>query len=336
MRCPDHGTPLSDDVCPRCRGRFVDLQDSNETWVLALKPESQADSPAFARTRPCPACGAVMAPWRLADSVHLHVERCPACGGAWLDAADESALLRRQHQARVSQAWSSLAPEERREMAQTLASTDGAPGPSLSGLSWALAAVGMPVILAERLRVPLSSLALALLFIVAFAGLDPEDTGYLVGYSTAVGLVSSVIGHADGWHLLSNLVFFIPFAWLFESLTSRVLLWVAVIGGGALAGGVQILFLDEGTLLIGASGGIAVLMGACAVWRPQQPVAVCPVGLRTVVVPLWAFATFELVVQAVMSFVGRPGVAWIAHLTGLLLGGAIAWGMKPLIQATER
>jgi len=62
---------------------------------------------------------------------------------------------------------------------------------------------------------------------------------------------------------------------------------------------------------VGASGAIYALGGALAVMAPRIPVLVFPIPVP---VPLWA----AIIMFLFLSFV--PGIAWEAHLGGLLLG----------------
>jgi membrane associated rhomboid family serine protease len=82
---------------------------------------------------------------------------------------------------------------------------------------------------------------------------------------------------------------------------------------GGIIGNLLFIFLAPSLSMgIGASGAIFALGGALAMMAPRLRVFIIPIPVP---VPLWvAMAIFLL-----LSFIGR-GIAWQAHLGGLLLG----------------
>jgi len=70
---------------------------------------------------------------------------------------------------------------------------------------------------------------------------------------------------------------------------------------------------------IGASGGIFALGGALVIMAPRLPVFMFFIPVP---VPLW----IAIVVFLLISFM--PGIAWQAHLGGLLLGLAAGYYFK--------
>jgi membrane associated rhomboid family serine protease len=70
---------------------------------------------------------------------------------------------------------------------------------------------------------------------------------------------------------------------------------------------------------VGASGAIFALGGALAVIAPQLKVFIFPIPIP---IPLWAAITLFLII----SFL--PGIAWQAHLGGLILGCAAGYYFK--------
>jgi membrane associated rhomboid family serine protease len=88
--------------------------------------------------------------------------------------------------------------------------------------------------------------------------------------------------------------------------------FLAIFFLGGLAGNILfILLADPYSTGIGASGAIYALGGALAVMLPRVPVLVFPIPVP---VPLWA----AILIFLLLSFL--PGIAWQAHLGGLLLG----------------
>ena len=79
--------------------------------------------------------------------------------------------------------------------------------------------------------------------------------------------------------------------------------------------------------VIGASGGVAAVVGACVVLQPRAQVAagLGPLVLRVGIV---AFAIFWAAFQLLMALLHIPGTAWVAHLAGLALGVAGAYVLR--------
>lgn len=88
--------------------------------------------------------------------------------------------------------------------------------------------------------------------------------------------------------------------------------FLAVFFLGGLAGNILYFLLGPAyTPGVGASGAIYALGGTLAVLAPGIPVLIFPIPVP---VPLWA----AILIFLFISFL--PGIAWQAHLGGLLLG----------------
>ena len=128
-------------------------------------------------------------------------------------------------------------------------------------------------------------------------------------------IVTSVYAHAGPGHLLSNAVALVVFGWPIARATTRLRFHVFFVATGALAGVSQIL-ISETTGVWGASGAVFALMGyLVAANRLSEAFA----GL---IEPPWWLTLLAFVVLAVVITVatGAPGVALVAHFTGLLVG----------------
>jgi len=89
--------------------------------------------------------------------------------------------------------------------------------------------------------------------------------------------------------------------------------FLAVFFLGGLAGNILfVLLANPFSTGIGASGGIFALAGALAVIVPRMPVFIFFIPIP---MPLWIAVIILLVISFVFS-----GIAWQAHLGGLLLG----------------
>jgi membrane associated rhomboid family serine protease len=127
-------------------------------------------------------------------------------------------------------------------------------------------------------------------------------------------IISSMFVHAIPWpwHILFNMValYFLG-SFLIRAAGERSFLAVFLLGG--LAGNLFFILIANPYLTgIGASGGIFALAGALAVIVPRVPVFILFIPIP---MPLW----IAVIILLVLSFF-FSGIAWQAHLGGLLLG----------------
>ncbi|XUW99945.1 MAG: rhomboid family intramembrane serine protease [Dehalogenimonas sp.] len=113
-------------------------------------------------------------------------------------------------------------------------------------------------------------------------------------------------------HILFNMIALYFFGtYLIQIVGERMMLAVYFIGG--IVGSIFFWLLGPvNGLAYGASGAIFALGGALAVLRPQTKVFVFPIPAP---LPLWVAVIGGALI---LSFI--PGVAWQAHLGGLLTG----------------
>jgi len=117
--------------------------------------------------------------------------------------------------------------------------------------------------------------------------------------------------HGGFWHILVNMIslYFLG-SFLFRAVGERSFLAVFFLGG--LAGNfLFVLLANPFTTGVGASGAIFALAGALVVMVPRVPVLIFPIPIP---MPLWV----AILIFFLISFL--PGIAWQAHLGGLLLG----------------
>jgi membrane associated rhomboid family serine protease len=96
--------------------------------------------------------------------------------------------------------------------------------------------------------------------------------------------------------------------------------------GFILAGAAALLVdgaLHPAAALVGASGGVAAVIGACVVLQPRAQVAIhlWPLALR---LSMRSFFILQLLFQVVMGATHLAGSAWTAQLVGLALGAIAA------------
>ena len=153
------------------------------------------------------------------------------------------------------------------------------------------------------------------------------------------GMVLSHFSHADGTHLLFNMItlyFFGPEVEIFLGTGSMLLIYVA-------AGVVSTLFVyyrhrdDPGYRALGASDSVSGIIFAAIVLRPGMSVFLF---LIPVPIPAPLFAVAYLVISTYLMRRGEGHVSHEAHLagalTGLLLAGFLSPdGFGPLIRQIQ-
>lgn len=344
--CPDDGGELELDaggssVCGRCGGELLSreaLGARAPALAEALALETRAESGAFARVRTCPECASPMAPWRL-SSLEAWLERCPSCEAYWLDRQDRRTIAMLAARQARAQAYQSLSRAERAEIAHGLAEASSpAELPALHPVHAGLAWLGFPVVTrteGERLPLATWSLALALLTVFGLGLLhgDPlvgvEGLGFHSASPSALSAVTACFAHFGWLHLLGNGYFLLAFGDGVEQKLSRPVLVGAFVVLGAAAIAIEGALATEDTLIAGASGSVAVLVGACVVLQPRAKV-VTRLLVMVVPVPLWVYGALEVGAQGLFLAAGVTGVAWVAHLSGLFMGAALGLAAKRL------
>jgi len=140
-------------------------------------------------------------------------------------------------------------------------------------------------------------------------------------------VVTSVYAHAGPGHLLSNAVALVLFGWPVARATTRLRFHLFFALTGAIAGVSQIILSDALASLplisfsatpgvLGASGAVFALLGyLLASNRLSSTLA----GIARV--PAWvSLILFAGIAAAVTLLTAAPGIALIAHFTGLFVG----------------
>ncbi|MDD2252307.1 MAG: rhomboid family intramembrane serine protease [Dehalococcoidales bacterium] len=159
---------------------------------------------------------------------------------------------------------------------------------------------------------------LAINVLVFFAvRLFPDLIGYLGLWGRPLfverpwGLITSVFTHYDLFHLFANmftLYFFGNYVLRLVGVKKFALIYLA----GGMLGGAFFVLLAPYSLAIGASGAVFALGGALAILVPNTKVIIFPIPIP---MPLWVAVIGGFIILSFMS-----GVAWQAHLGGLLAG----------------
>ena len=124
-------------------------------------------------------------------------------------------------------------------------------------------------------------------------------------------IITSMFVHGSFWHILFNMIslYFLG-SFFLRAAGEKSFLAIFFLGG--LAGNILFVLLAPFSIGIGASGAVFALGGALAVMVPRVPVLIIPIPVP---VPLWV----AIIIFFFLSFL-FSGIAWQAHLGGLLLG----------------
>jgi membrane associated rhomboid family serine protease len=142
--------------------------------------------------------------------------------------------------------------------------------------------------------------------VVDFLGLTPYELS-----QQPWTIISSMFVHGSTWHILFNMIglYFLG-SFLIRAAGNKSFLAVFFLGG--LAGNILFTLLAHPSSTgIGASGAIYALGGVLAIIVPRVPVLVFPLPVP---IPLW----IAIMLFLFLSFL--PGIAWQAHIGGLLVG----------------
>ena len=113
-------------------------------------------------------------------------------------------------------------------------------------------------------------------------------------------------------HILFNMIALFFFGTTLTRLVRERNFLIIYFAGGILGNVFYILLGPDYSIVVGASGAIFALGGALAVMVPRLPVIIFPIPAP---IPIWV-----AVIGGFLLLSFFPGVAWQAHLGGLLLG----------------
>jgi membrane associated rhomboid family serine protease len=132
-------------------------------------------------------------------------------------------------------------------------------------------------------------------------------------------IVTALFIHANFWHIFGNMLTLYFFGqFLIDSVGPRNFL-ITYFAGGILGNIFYLLLGDPNSVAIGASGAIFAVGGALAILEPNQKVIIFPIPLP---IPIWVavIGGFFIMLQ--------PGIAWQAHLGGLVFGLIMGWYLR--------
>ena len=135
-------------------------------------------------------------------------------------------------------------------------------------------------------------------------------------------IFTSIFTHLEFYHIFGNMLTLFFFGRFLSQLMGDKKFLIIYFGGGLLGNIIYLLvaFLTQSYIpVLGASGAVFALMGALLVLTPRIRVYI----YFLIPLPLWAVMIF---ISIPLSFM--PGVAWEAHLGGLLFGLGYGWYFK--------
>jgi membrane associated rhomboid family serine protease len=118
--------------------------------------------------------------------------------------------------------------------------------------------------------------------------------------------------HGGIWHILANMVTLYFFGTYLTKLVGNGKFLAVYLIGGVVGNLLFVLLAPPYITAVGASGAIFAAGGALAVMRPKVPVFVFPIPAP---IPLIGAVIGGFVILSFM-----PGIAWEAHLGGLVVG----------------
>ena len=138
-------------------------------------------------------------------------------------------------------------------------------------------------------------------------GLQPA-----IFFSQPWTIITSMFTHASLWHILVNMLALYFYSSFLNRLVGTGKFLIVYLFGGILGNIFFLLLAPQFVVGIGASGAIFALGGALAVLTPNLRVYIFPLPIA---MPLWVAVIGGFII---LSFV--PGIAWQAHLGGLVFG----------------
>ena len=167
------------------------------------------------------------------------------------------------------------------------------------------------------------------LFIVTFV--NPNMVYYYLGLQPAAlasrpwTVLTNLFVHAGIFHVMFNMLTLFFFGSYLGRLVGEVRFLIVYFVGGIVGNIFFILFAyllgSPYSIAVGASGAIFALGGALAVMVPKTKVFVFPLPVP---IPLWTAVIGVFVLLTLLGiFLG--GMAWEAHLGGLLLGFLVGY-----------
>ena len=142
--------------------------------------------------------------------------------------------------------------------------------------------------------------------------------------------VTHMFVHGDMFHIFGNGLSLLLFGPKLEQHIGTRFFASLYLVAGFFAAFVSLLYLPESEVrMLGASGAISGILGLYVMRFPRDQIWL-PIGFLPVALPAWGFLIVFILLQFWFSLSGQ-GIAWWAHLAGLVVGllvGAWMWSRE--------
>jgi len=125
-------------------------------------------------------------------------------------------------------------------------------------------------------------------------------------------MLSSMFVHGGFWHIIANMITLYFFGRNVLMLVGKSRFLAVYFIGGIVGNILFMLLAPPLASVVGASGAVFALGGVLAVMRPKLRVLVFPIPAP---LPLWGVVLGGFLITLLV-----PGIAWQAHLGGLIVG----------------
>lgn len=320
-------------TCEVCHGYWIDrssLHSVFEHWTQAVNPASRRQK--YAGPNPhhghCPNCNQNLSAQTLGRA-GVTTLFCASCSGMWVLQAAIPFLIRWWKGNRY--AFRSTLTSGVPDISVGLVHGDIAraytfPHQDLNAVDeFPLVVVSIIVLCTCGLFLaPPSTYSSALVFVPAQFFADPLHTAH--------ALVASLFLHADPMHLFGNMYFLFVFGDNVEDRIGHLKFVVLFLVLGCIASLGHGMLTDSPNIpTLGASGAVSGIMGAYMYLFPNVRMRIhktffnIPYALE---LPAWIYIGVWFVFLQFVYAALSPGIAVIAHLSGLAAGYAVLWLMK--------
>jgi membrane associated rhomboid family serine protease len=151
--------------------------------------------------------------------------------------------------------------------------------------------------------------------------LDPNGAEAFPDKPVRLALLFSMFMHAGWMHLGGNMLFLWIFGNNVEDHLGPVIYLLFYLVGGFAASAAHIGLQPDSTIpVVGASGAVAAVMGAYAIWFPNAPIRTLIFIILKDIKAKWWLGFWFLS----QFFIGADsGIAWAAHVGGFVFGAVI-------------
>lgn len=129
-------------------------------------------------------------------------------------------------------------------------------------------------------------------------------------------IITNMFIHANLGHIFGNMLTLFFFGRYLLEIVGEKKILITYFAGGILGNIFYLVLGDPYTTAIGASGAIFAVGGALTVLQPNMKIFIFPIPIP---IPLWVAVIGGFFIMA------QPGVAWEAHLGGLVFGLAAGY-----------